>query len=114
MNRLRSVGFAFKGALFLLRTEASIQVQAGIALVVTMAGFYFDISSVEWILQLLAIAMVMGIEGLNTAVEKLSDYIQPEFDAKIGTIKDISAGAVLLVSVLAATIGLIIYIPKIF
>ncbi len=80
----------------------------------TAAGFYFEISNIEWILQLFAIAMVLGIEGLNTAVEKLSDYIQPKFDPKIGLIKDISAGAVMLVSIAATIIGFIIYLPKIF
>lgn len=114
VNRIKSVGFAFKGALLLIRTEASIKIQVFIAIVMTAAGFYYEISNTEWILQIFAIAMVLGIEGMNTAVEKISDYIQPEFDVKIGFIKDISAGAVMLVSIASAIIGLIIYIPKIF
>jgi diacylglycerol kinase (ATP) len=57
--------------------------------------------------------LVLGIEGMNTAVEKLSDFVQPEFDVKIGFIKDISAGAVMLVSIASTIIGLIIYLPKI-
>ena len=80
----------------------------------TAAGFYYEISNIEWILQLFAIAMVLGIEGMNTAVEKLSDFVQPKFDPKIGFIKDISAGAVMLVSIAATIIGFIIYLPKIF
>ena len=80
----------------------------------TAAGFYFEISNTEWILQILAIGLVLGIEGLNTAVEKIADFVQPEFDEKIGFIKDISAGAVMLVSIAASIIGLIIYIPKLF
>ena len=111
-NRIRSVGFAFKGLFLLLRTEASIQIQFVIAVLMTLAGFYFEISSTEWILQLFAIGMVMGIEGVNTAIEKISDYIQPENDPKIGFIKDISAGAVMIVSIVASIIGLIIYLPK--
>ena len=79
----------------------------------TAAGFYFEISNIEWILQIFAIALVLGIEGMNTAVEKLSDFVQPEFDVKIGFIKDISAGAVMLVSIGSTIIGLIIYLPKI-
>ncbi|SNR64532.1 diacylglycerol kinase (ATP) [Maribacter sedimenticola] len=114
VNRIKSVGFALKGAWLLVRTEASIKIQVVIAIVVTIAGFYFEISSTEWILQIFAIALVLGLEGLNTAVEKISDYVQPEFDVKIGFIKDISAGAVMLVSIASAIIGLIIYIPKIF
>lgn len=113
-NRLKGFVIALKGAVLLLRTESSIQMQFLMALIVTIAGFYYEISKVEWILQTLAIGLVMGIEGVNTAIEKLSDYIQPNHDAKIGFIKDISAGAVMIVAIAASIIGLIIYVPKIF
>ena len=85
-----------------------------IALLVTGAGWYFDISATEWMFQLMAIGMVMGVEGVNTAVEKLSDYVQPNTDPRIGKLKDVSAGAVLLTSIIACIIGLIIYVPRIF
>ncbi|NQZ45813.1 MAG: diacylglycerol kinase family protein [Flavobacteriaceae bacterium] len=111
-NRIRSVGFAFKGLFLLLRTEASIKIQFFIALLATAAGFYFEISREEWMVQLLAIGLVMGIEGLNTAVEKISDFVHPEYHKKIGFIKDIAAGAVMAVSFIAGVIGLIIYLPK--
>ena len=113
VNRIKSVGFALKGAFLLICTEASIKIQVVIAVVMTIAGFYFEISNTEWVLQIFAIALVLGIEGMNTAVEKLSDFVQPEFDKKIGFIKDISAGAVMLVSIASTIIGLIIYLPKI-
>ena len=114
INRLKSVGFAFKGAYFLLKTEASIQVQFGIFIMLTVFGFYFNISTAEWLFQFLAIGMVMSIEGINTAVEEIADFIHPEKHKKIGLIKDIGAGAVFIASVFAIIIGLIIYIPKIF
>ena len=114
VNRTKSIGFAFKGLIRLLRTESSIKIQFVIALLVTAAGFYFEISTSEWALQCLCIGLVMGIEGMNTAIEKLADYVQPEFDEKIGVIKDIAAGAVLLVSLIAVIVGLIIYLPKVF
>lgn len=113
-NRVKSVGYALRGALLLIRTEASIKVQVFIAIVMTAAGFFFEISAIEWCIQILTIAVIMSVEGLNTGVEKVSDYIQPEFDKKIGFIKDISAGAVMIVSIAATIIGLIIYLPKIF
>ena len=113
-NRWKSIGFALKGAILLIRTEASIKIQIFITLVMTALGFYLEISNTEWVLQIMAIAMVLGIEGLNTAIEKMADFVQPEFDLKIGFIKDVSAGAVMLVSVAAAIIGLIIYLPKFF
>lgn len=112
-NRIKSVGFALRGAILLIRTEASIKIQVFLAIVMTALGFYFDISNTEWILQILAIAMVMGVEGANTAIEKICDFVHPEFDSKIGFIKDVSAGAVMLVSIGAAIVGLIIYLPRI-
>mgnify|MGYP003671675158 CR=1 FL=1 len=113
-NRIKSVGFAVRGAILLIKTEASIKIQVFIAVVMTAVGFYMNISNTEWILQILAIALVLGIEGLNTAVEKISDFVEPEHHPKIGFIKDIAAGAVMMVSIASIIIGLIIYLPKFF
>lgn len=113
-NRIKSVGYAFKGALLLLKTEASIQVQFSIGILVTIAGFYFNISNTEWILQVFAIGIIISIEGLNTAVEKIADFVHPEHHKKIGVIKDVSAGAVFISAITAIIIGCIIYIPKLF
>ena len=112
LNRIKSVGFAFKGMFILIRTEASIKVQLFIALVVTITGFYFDISKTEWIAQITMIGLVMSVEGMNTAIEAIADFIHPEYHEKIGLIKDVAAGAVFIASVIAVIIAGIIYIPK--
>ena len=114
INRLKSVGYAFKGAVVLLKTEASIKIQFALAITVTISGFYYQISTTEWILQLFAIGLVMSIEGINTAIEEIANFIHPERHNKIGLIKDVAAGAVFIASIFATIIGLIIYIPKIF
>lgn len=111
LNRIKSVGYAFKGMIFLLRTEASIKVQLVIAIVVTILGFFFNISKMEWLAQCIMIALVMSIEGINTAIEYLADFIHPEHHKKIGIIKDIAAGAVFIASILAVIVALIIYLP---
>lgn len=111
-GRLKSVSFAFSGALKLITTEHSVMVQFSIAILMTIAGFYFKITSTEWLFQTLSIGMVMGIEGLNTAIEKIADFIHPNYDERIGFIKDISAGAVFFAAISAIIIGLIIYVPK--
>ncbi len=113
-GRLRGCGYAFKGAILLLKTEPSIQVQTGIAVLMTGLGYYFNITSTEWILQVFAIGLVMSIEGLNTTIEAIADFIHPDFHDKIGFIKDVSAGAVFIAAITAMIIGLIIYIPYIF
>ena len=97
----------------LLKNEPSIQVQFSMAIIVTVAGFFFQISQTEWILQLLAIGLVLAIEGLNTAVEKIADFIHPDFHTKIGDIKDVAAGALTFAAIIAAVIGVIIYTPYI-
>ena len=111
-KRLKGCGYAAKGAWMLLKKEPSIQVQACIAVIMTVAGFYFEISSTEWILQIFAIALVMSIEGLNTAAEEIADFVHPDFHNKIGFIKDVAAGAVFFAAIGAVLIGCIIYLPK--
>lgn len=113
-NRIKSVGYAFKGAWFLLKTEPSIKVQFVIGIIITAAGFYYEISTTEWLIQCLAIGLVISIEGINTAVEEMANFIHPEHHKKIGIIKDIAAGAVFIASIFATVVGFIIYIPKIF
>lgn len=81
---------------------------------VTAAGFYFEISATEWMIQTLAIALVMSIEGANTAIEEIANFIHPEYHIKIGKIKDLAAGAVFIASVFAVIVGLVIYLPKVF
>ncbi len=111
-GRIRSLKFAFKGAYLLLTTEHSIMVQFGLGVAVTILGFVMHISPIEWMFQLIAVGMVLVAESLNTGIEKLCDFIHPDYHERIGFIKDISAGAATFAAIIAIIIGLIIYIPK--
>ena len=64
-------------------------------------------------LQIFAVGLVLAIEGANTAVEKICDFIHPDFHAKIGFIKDIASGAVFFAALAAIAVGTIIYYPKV-
>jgi diacylglycerol kinase (ATP) len=111
-GRFKSIGFAINGAFKLILTEHSVMVQSFLAVLMTVAGFYFKIDRYEWMIQIFAFGLVLSIEGLNTAVEKMADFIHPEFHSRIGFIKDIAAGAVFFAALTAFTIGCLIYIPK--
>lgn len=111
-GRLKSVGFAVKGAVKLITTEHSVMVQSSVGVLLFVAGFYFHISSTEWLFQILALGLVLSIEGLNTAVEKIADFIHPNYHEKIGFIKDIAAGSVFFAAMTAIAIVLVIYLPK--
>ena len=97
----------------LLKNEASIQVQVAISILITGAGFYYEITTTEWIFQCLSIGLVLSIEGINTAAEEIANFVHPDFHSKIGYIKDVAAGAVFFAAVTAIIVGCIIYIPKI-
>ena len=111
-GRIRSLKFAMRGAYLLVTTEHSIMVQFSIGIIMTVLGFVMHITTVEWMFQLLAIGIVLVAESLNTGIEKLSDFVHPDYHKRIGFIKDISAGAATFAAIIAIIIGLLIYLPK--
>lgn len=113
-GRMKSFKFAIQGAYKLANTEHSVIAQISIGVLITIAGFYFEITKTEWMFQVVAIGLVLSIEGLNTAVEKIADFIHPEFHERIGFIKDIAAGAVFFAATTAIVIAAMIYIPYFF
>ncbi len=113
-GRLKSMGFALKGAVKLVTTEHSVMVQSSLAILLIIAGFYFGITRIEWMFQILVFGLVLAVEGLNTAVEKIADFIHPEYHERIGFIKDIAAGAVFFAAMTAIAVGCIIYFPYLF
>ena len=114
VGRFKSIGFAFNGCVKLIKTEHSIMVQSFVGLVTICLGFYFDISKEEWMFQALALGLVLSVESLNTAAEKIADFIHPDYHKRIGFIKDIAAGAVFFAAMAAITIWSIIYLPRLF
>lgn len=111
-NRIKAFKYAFKGFWILITTENSIIAQVIIAIIMTLVGFIFKLSAIEWMFQTFAIGLILVAESLNTGIEKLADFIHPEYHKKIGRIKDISAGASFFAAIIAVIIGLIIYLPK--
>ncbi|AMC09870.1 diacylglycerol kinase [Lutibacter profundi] len=112
LNRLKSVKYAAKGFWILITSENSIIAQVIIVIFMTIMGFIMHISATEWMFQLVVIGLVLVAEALNTAIEKIADFIHPEYHKQIGRVKDISAGAAFFAAIFAIIIGLIIYIPK--
>lgn len=110
MNKfLLSVGYALQGIVVTLRTERNINIQLSIFTAVLLAGWWFSISHFEWLLMLGISALVLSLELVNTAVERLVDKLSPGYDEDFGRVKDIMAGAVLVASLFAAVIGLLIF-----
>lgn len=109
---LKSFANAFTGMRSFFVTERNGKIHIIITLLVLAAGLVFKISALEWILILLCIAIVIALEMLNSALEKLCDMVQPDYHYVIKIIKDVSAAAVLWTAIISVIIGLIIFIPK--
>ena len=104
---------AFNGMkyFFLHERNGKIQLFAAAAVVALAVGL--GVSTTDWIALLVCIAMVLGLEMMNSALEKLSDLVQEDYHPVIKIVKDVSAAAVLFVSIIAAIIGCIVFLPKI-
>ena len=106
--------FALSGLMFASKTQLNIKVQLFAAVIVVVAGFLFKISFSEWLAITICTGCVLAAELLNTSIEALVDLVSPEFNPKAGLVKDIAAAAVLVAALIALTVALIIFIPKIF
>jgi len=105
----KSLTYAIHGLWSGIADQRNLKFQLGVAVIVVGAGFYLSISAIEWSIILICIAMVIGLELVNTALENLVDLVTLERKPLAGKIKDIAAGAVLIVSILSVIIGVIIF-----
>ncbi|WP_020603721.1 diacylglycerol kinase family protein [Spirosoma spitsbergense] len=104
----RSFRFAGQGILDLFRFENNARVHLLIAVLVLVAGFYLQISRLEWAIILTQVGLVWAAEAFNTALEKLCDFVSPGIHPQIKAIKDMASGAVLILAIVAVMVGLII------
>ncbi len=111
-KRLKSFTYAFNGLRILISEEHNLQVQLIIAIWVIGAGFIMNIETSEWLAIIFCIGLVLVTEAINSAVERICDFINPAKDEKIKIIKDVAAAAVFISSVIAVIIALIIFLPK--
>ncbi|MDD4993156.1 MAG: diacylglycerol kinase family protein [Paludibacter sp.] len=113
-KRIRSFGYAGKGMRVVFTTEPNMKIHIVIAILVIVFGFLFSISISEWIMCLLCIGLVFGMEMMNTAIENVVDLASPKLHPLAGKAKDIAAGAVLLCAIISVIIGLLIFVPKVW
>ncbi len=111
-QRWRSVGFAWQGIKFLLATQANARIHALATVAVVLAGLYFQVSRLEWLALVAAIAWVWVAEALNTGLECVVDLVSPQQHPKAAQAKDVAAAGVLLASVAAVVVGAIVFGPK--
>lgn len=106
---IKSFKWALHGLKTVWKEERNFRIEIGIAIIVLLVAFFDATSKTEWALLWIAIAMVLGSEILNTAVEDICNKIEPKHDAVIGKIKDTMAAFVLVSCIGAIFIGFIVF-----
>ncbi|MFG6148483.1 diacylglycerol kinase family protein [Halobacillus sp. B23F22_1] len=107
------LSYAFNGLKEAVREEKNLKIHLFISFLVILCSAWFQITAIEWIVLILIMALVITLEMINSSIERIMDFLAPEFNPLIGTIKDIAAGAVLIAAGSSIVIGLIIFLPKV-
>ena len=110
---LVSFNYAIEGLIHVLRRERNMRVHFALATAVLVLAFAYDVTRVELMALLIAISFVLVAEMINTAIEEMIDVSTSTHDPRAKIAKDVAAGAVLVSSVVAATIGYLVFVDRI-
>lgn len=108
---IKNVAFASEGLKYFFSTERNGRIQAFIGLAVIVSGLLVGLSRIDWCIILGCMALVIGLEMMNTALERVCEMLSTEFHPMIKIIKDVAAGAVLWVSVFSVIVGIMVFFP---
>jgi undecaprenol kinase len=108
----KSFSYAFQGILTAIKAERNLKIHFFISLIVLSGSLWLRLSTIEWIFILMAIAGVISLELLNSAIERVVDLATEEVHPLAKQAKDMAAGAVLIYAFLSVVIGFIIFLPK--
>lgn len=110
----RSFYFAFAGIAFLFRTQRNARIELGIGVLACALGAWLRVSRAEWAVLVFTIALVLILEGLNTAVEAAIDLASPRQHPLAKAAKDLAAGMVLVAAIASVAVGLLILGPPLW
>ncbi len=110
-KRLNSFKYALSGLKTALKEEPNLKIHMTLGILTFCLGFYFQLTTTEWFIIILAIGLVIGVELTNTAIEEIVDAFTDVIHPSAKRAKDIAAAAVLVISISAAMIGAIVFIP---
>ncbi len=108
---LLSFKYAAGGVKAAYKKEQSFKIMLWVALIVLGLAFVLKLNNLEKAIITLSCGFVLGLELLNSQIEKILDIIQPCLDHRVKHIKDLSAGAVLIASASAVLVAFFIFLP---
>ena len=113
-NIFESFRFAIAGLWYALRTQRNTRVHLTIAAGAIAVGLWVRLSTVEWSILTLTIGFVLVSEMINTVAETLIDMINPGYHPLAKVIKDVTAGAVLIGTIVSVIVGLLLLGPPLW
>jgi diacylglycerol kinase len=108
----RSFGAALGGLWWLVRREPNARIHVGLAALAVALALWLGLSPAEWALLVTLFGLVIGLEALNTAVERLADLAVPRYHPQVRLVKDLAAGGVLAAALAAAAAGVFLFGPR--
>jgi len=105
---------AVDGLWIACRTQESLWVHLAFAVLVPCVAAILQVEAWQWCALILCIALVIALELLNTAIERLVKTLHPDHDAGIAEVLHMSAAAALVGATGSVFVGLIVIIPKFF
>lgn len=103
--------YASRGVVNLLKSEQNARIHLIYAITVATLAYILSITRIEAIILFFAVTLVIAVEIINTAIEKLLDIVHPESSKAVEFIKDAMAGAVLIASIIALVVSVLIFMP---
>jgi diacylglycerol kinase (ATP) len=113
-QRLKSFAYAFRGIGEMLQTESNARIHGVATLLVVLLGLVLRVDRLEWLALVLTIALVFGLEAVNTAFEALCDVASPDHHPRVRRAKDVAAGAVLIAAIAAVIVAALIFGHRLF
>jgi len=111
LRRKYSIELAWSGLYRFFKSEPHASIHLIAAIIVILLAWVLSVTRMEWIALIIAIALVVQTEILNTVLEKVMDFIHPDLNPRVKIIKDMAAASVLWSSIIALVIGCVIFLP---
>ena len=111
---LKSFRVAISGIIIATKQEKNFQFHLVSAAAVSVLGFIFSISWIEWLFVCSAIFGMLTLELFNSSIERAVDLVTEDYHELAKAAKDMASGAVFVFAVYAVVVGMIIFLPKIW
>ncbi|WP_202080677.1 diacylglycerol kinase family protein [Caldalkalibacillus salinus] len=110
---LQSFKYAIEGIVYVFQTQQNMKIHFAVSVFVLLLSVFLDVSTYQLLFVFSSIVLVMCMELMNTAVEKVVDLITEDYHQNAKIAKDVAAGAVLFAALFATIIGVYVFIPPI-